>query len=260
MTVDVFKEKCGYEIEGAWLPRVTAILSMNRSPARQEFAEKPGYTLFSRLGLLQAAEWGTAIHEAIGKIIKKEKWKPDPKIAPAMKEFQRWYEEHPFKLLDPGRDIERRVFDKGNQYAGTVDLVVQAQGQVGIMDIKTTTEMLKGHLLQTAAYLNAYQKSVRNGLHCEARWILRIDQYQECLGCFAKKREKYGRSRTSGGNPLCNHQWGPVKGEVEMKQLENYQEDLEAFFETKARWEQKYQDLLLRIPNYPKNNKQLLLL
>ena len=241
MTLEAFKEKCGYEIDGMWLPRVTAILSSS-------FSVWPG--------LSEAAAWGTMMHEAVQGILRGEQERIDAKLTISIEEFRRWYKEHPLYLFDPAKDIERRVYDIKNGYAGTIDVIAEFEGRVGIIDIKTSTKIPREHLLQTAAYLNAYNTNCGEGKACETRWILRIDQYQECIGCLAKRREKYGRARTSEGNPSCNHQWSPVRGEVEWKELKNYEKDLAAFFTTRDRWEKKHEEWLSKIPNYPRNNKQ----
>ena len=245
MTLEVFKEKCGYEIDGVWLPRVTSILSSS-------FSMWPG--------LNQAAAWGTMMHEAVQGILRGDQERIDAKLTISIEEFRKWYKEHPLHLFDPAKDIEKRVYDIKNRYAGTIDVVAEFDGRVGIIDIKTSTKIPREHLLQTAAYLNAYNANCEKGKACETRWILRIDQYQECMGCLAKRREKYGRARTSEGNPLCNHQWSLTKGEVEWKELENYEKDLAAFFARRDRWEQKHEEWLQKIPNYPRNNKQSVLI
>ena len=260
MTLNLFKEKYGYEIAGMWLPRVTALITGARKSLPLESEEGYPNSFVARFGLMQAAAWGTLMHEAVETIVQGKEYKPDAKITIAIEAFREWHKEHPLRLLDSENDIERRVFDLKSGYAGTLDIIAEVQGKVSVIDVKTSTAILSGHSLQTAAYLNAYNQSIDNGNVCEGRWILRIDQYQECKGCYAKKREKYGRARVAGGNPMCNHQWTRVKGEVEFKELKNQEKDLAAFFVAKRKWEEKQQDWLAQIPNFPKNNRQAMLL
>lgn len=260
MTVELFKEKYGYEVEGVWLPRVTAIISL----ANGLYLLKNRGNFSVRLGLQEAAEWGTITHETVERILKGEDIKVDARIAIGIDAFETWHKEGVMKILDPENHIERRVVDMENGYAGTVDLVAQVNGVMSIIDLKTSTGIWREFSLQTAAYVNAYNKTVDEEQACTTRWILRIDQYQECLGCLAKRRDKYGRPRIAGGKSanwkICNHQWSSTRGEVEFKELKNYEKDLEAFFALKERWEWNSKEWLDKIPNYEKNIKQRVLL
>lgn len=257
MTADLFKEKFGYEIEGVWFPRVTSICALAGSSSFLKKADPFGY----RFGFQQAALWGQMVHEAVEKILKGEEEQFDSRIAPSLDTFRQWREQYPFSVADPAADIERRVVDLEQGYAGTVDMVAEVDGVLSIIDLKTSTSFAKGYGLQTAAYMNAYNKmgSVSHRV-CEKRWILRLDQYQECLGCQARMREKSGRERITGGKEACNHQWSSTKGEIEFQELRGYEQDLERFFDLKERWEWTNKEWLDRIPNYEKNIRQYTLL
>jgi hypothetical protein len=145
-------------------------------------------------------------------------------------------------------------------YAGTIDMVAEVQGTLGVVDLKTSNSMQDEYFLQTAAYLHAYNKGVSKKEQGKTRWILRIDQYQECRGCFARKIEKVGPERVTKGKASCNHQWGGAKGEVEFQELPDQEKDLEAFFCAKEVWEWSHRDMLKRIVNYPKNVLQKVLI
>ena len=146
-----------------WLPRVIAILSSS-------FSVWPG--------LYQAAAWGTMMHEAVQVILRGEQERIDAKLTISIEEFRRWYKKHPLYLFDPAKDIERRVYDIKDGYAGTIDVIAEFEGRVGVIDIKTSTKIPREHLLQTAAYLNAYNTNCGEGRACETRLMLRIDQDQ----------------------------------------------------------------------------------
>lgn len=260
MSLEELKEKYGYEIGDIWMPRVTAITSIVSKPNISRFyAEYPSLSAATE-GLMNSVDWGILTHSTIERILKGENFQIDEKIAPSIQAFQKWQKENAVKLQDPERDIERRVFDREHLYAGTIDVIAEVRGDIGIIDIKTGNGIWEEYSLQTAAYLNAYNKSRENLLpfsqndgRCEKRWILRIDQYQECIGCLAKRRTKAGKPRIKGGKLFCNHQWGPVKGEVEFKELKNYEDDLDAFLAAKEVWEWYNKKWLKKIPNYPKN-------
>ncbi len=245
--VDVFKQKYGYEIEGIWFPRVTAIVSLTR-----RLGDRDRNQWLGRNGFWQAAQWGQLAHETIEKILQGEQVRVEARIAIAIGAFQEWHAVHRIGV----QDIERRVWDRKNGYAGTVDIIGTIGGIVGVIDLKTGTKILREYALQTAAYMNAYQMSSGDEKTCTTRWILRIDQYQECMGCLAKRREKYGRAKVTGGKVICNHQWSPVKGEVELKELNGYKKDLEDFFALKERWEWEHKELLKHIPNYTQYIRQ----
>src|SRR3989344_2421070 len=245
MTADFFKQKFGYEIDGVWFPRVTSITS----PFQKKW-----------FGSFGAAAWGTSMHETIEALLKGERVLFDPKAATAIQTFQEWQKVYPLRILDPQKDIERRVVNLEQGYAGTIDMVAEVDGVFGIIDLKTSTSILREHAIQTAAYFHAYNATKVVQRACETRWILRIDQYQECRGCFAKSREKYGAARISGGKEVCNHQWAELKGEIEFKELPGADKDFEDFLGMKERWEWANKEWLDKIPNYEKNIRQYTLL
>jgi hypothetical protein len=246
MTVDFFKQRYGYEIEGIWLPRVTAITSL----ISKAF-------LFANQG---SADWGTLVHSTIAQVLKRENKETVPCVQPSILAFQEWQKEYKVKIADPKEDIEKRVHDFDAGYAGTLDMVAEVQGRIGVVDLKTSNGMQDAYFLQTAAYLNAYNKGATKKERGETRWILRIDQYEECRGCFARKKEKDGTERITKGKASCNHQWGSARGEVEFQELPNQEKDLEAFLAAKEVWEWSHRDFLKRIVNYPKNVLQKVLI
>ena len=246
MSIDYFKHKYGYETEGVWMPRVTAITAL---------VSRPFF-----VGSFRSADWGTAVHSAIENVLKGNKDAREERIAPSLQAFEQWRKEWQVSIADPGADIECRVYDFENGYAGTIDMVAQVSGRRGIVDVKTGNGIREEHSLQTAAYLNAYNKGAIKKLQAGSRWILRIDQYEECRGCYARKSEKSGRERVQGGNDSCNHQWGPATGEAEFLELEGYEEDLEAFLAAKEVWEWYHRAFLRKVANYPQNITQKVLL
>lgn len=252
MTVDFFKQKYGYEIEGFWFPRVTAVTSL--------FSKASFFASGARLPLWQAsADWGTLVHSTIANFLLKKPQDIDQRIVPSVEIFKKWQKTHGFEIQNPKEHIEKRIFDKENCYAGTADLIARVGGKLGLIDIKTGTEIREEHSLQTAAYFAAYNLGKGKLETCETRWILRIDQYKECMGCFAKMREKSQKESVSQGNPLCNHQWSVVKGEIEFRELVNHEQDLQAFLSAKEVWEWYNKDWLSKIINYPKTVSQQIL-
>lgn len=249
MTLAFFKQKYGYEIEGIWMPRVTAITSI---VGKSRIPEDIFGFSFGRASreFEKAASWGSFTHQTIERFLKGEMISVDPRLVPSVNAFQKWVRENSVEICT--EDIERRVVDSEHLYAGTIDMIAKVNGTFGVVDIKTSSRISQEYSLQTAAYLNAYNKNRTKHSRGETRWILRIDQYRECKGCFAEQREKGRKARIMRGNPACNHQWGEEEGRIEFKELQAFEHDFEAFLAAKEVWEWYNQDWLAQIPNYPK--------
>jgi hypothetical protein len=255
MDVNFFKRKYGYEIGGFWVPRVTAITDIVAKPGLLKYyANQPNFTA-ARQRLKTSANWGTLTHQIIEEILKGKEPEIHPKIKPSIQAFYQWQDKNRVRILDPKEDIEKTIFDLDHFYAGRMDVLIEVNGKLGILDIKTGTGIWEEYSLQTAAYLNAYNKMTKGPKTAQTRWILRVDQYQECLFCQAKLREKSGHPQISGGNPYCHHQFSEVRGIFEFKELPELSKDFKAFLSAKELWEWYNQKILREIENYPKNLK-----
>lgn len=246
MGIDLFKQKFGYEIEGMWLPRVTAITSM---------ISKFPFVLRDKRGFREHLEWGTEVHEFIGDMLQNSgSNEQDSRLLSIAESLASWQQEYGVKLADPKHDVERRVYDRELAYAGTVDLVAQVGDRKGLIEIKTGKQLVGEYFLQTAAYFNALVSSSASGHEYEVRWILRIDQYEECEGCQARRRRRGYSSFVDEGLEICNHQWGAPKADFEFLELPEYEQDLRAFFAAKELWEWNNRVHLRKIINYPKHH------
>ncbi|MDD5621191.1 MAG: hypothetical protein PHS27_01230 [Candidatus Pacebacteria bacterium] len=253
--IDWFKSKYGHEVGGFWVPRVTAITDIINKPALLKYyAQQESFEAAQAL-LRNSANWGTKTHAAVEQLLKGEGIEPDAQIAPSIQAFHDWFSQYNVSILDPDQDIERMIFDPENYYSGRMDALVEINGELGILDIKTGTGIWEEYYLQTAAYLNAYNKTAPSQRIANKRWILRIEQYQECVSCGAKKRGKSGTDVIKGGNPYCTHQFSPEKGIFEFKDLEDNENDIKAFLNAQELWEWYNQDNLRKIKNYPKKLK-----
>jgi len=231
----------GYIINGEWYPRVTSIVAIKAKPALYKFygdAASFGDAL-SISG--RSATEGTKIHEAVEKIIKGEEPAGEPDIAPAIDAFRDFLSKNRVAVQEGA--IEKRIWSAKHRYAGTADAIAYVNGTPGVLDIKTSSGIWRDYNLQTAAYMAALQEPESwetLQMHpIEARWILRIDQVCICQQCGAKKRMKGGRESIRGGYEAnnCSHNWGPLKGEWEIKALEGFEGDLNAFLAAKTLWE-----------------------
>jgi hypothetical protein len=252
MTLEEFKRKYGHEIGGIWVPRVTAITEIVAKPALLKYYAAQESFEAAQIQLRHSANWGSLTHKTIEELLKGNKPQIDPKILPSIEAFLRWKGEHEVRILDPEKDIERMIFDPDYLYAGRMDALIEIDGELGILDIKTSTGIWEEYYLQTAAYLNAYNKMALPEEKAQKRWILRVEQYEECMYCGAKRRRKSGKEIIKGGNPYCQHKFGQEIGIFEFKELEKFKHDLQAFLSAKELWEWYHKDFLKQIRNYPK--------
>ena len=258
-TIEAFKNKNGHEIDGLWLPRVTSITGIISKPALfRYYAQHPNF-IVAQEALNQSANWGTLTHKAVETIFKKKKEdKIDSKILPSILAFKEWQEKKKVKVLDRELDIEREIFDLDNFYSGTLDALVEIDGVLGILDIKTGAGIWDEYSLQLAGYMKAYNKLVPKKRQAKKRWILRLDQYEECIYCGAKKRIKSGRPKITGGDRNCYHKFSAPKGVFQFKELKGYSTDIKGFLSAQKLWEWSNRRILQQIENYPKKNKLII--
>jgi len=257
MTTNAFKSNNGYEIDGLWLPRVTSITNVISKPGLFYYYGNHKNFATAQAALNSAADWGTLIHNSIENILRGNDKEIDEKVLPSINAFEQWRKEHKVKVLDCKNDIEKQVYDFDNHYAGTLDALMEIDNTLGVLDIKSGSSIWNEYSLQLAAYVNAYNKNAPAKRKAKKRWILRLDQYQQCEACGAKRRNKAGRYKITGGNRNCLHNFSETKGIFEFKELTNYSCDLEGFLSAKKLWEWLNRDYLKRINNYSKNKKTL---
>ena len=182
------------------------------------------------------------IHEAVEGLLLGKNPEIPAKIAPAVHIVPEFFAKNNIQVTP--ELVERRIVNYDHRYAGTVDAVALIGGRMGVMDIKTSQAIYRDYCLQTSAYMDALKTQFRN---LQTRWILRIDQVQKCERCGASRRVKGGREKVridwKNGNiraammRACDHEWGPLTGEIELKEFPYWQEDFQAFLGAKKLWE-----------------------
>jgi hypothetical protein len=245
-----FKEQCGYEIDGRWYPRVTRIVDMKAKPALLRFYADVGFGRAKEISE-KSAEFGTAVHEAVEKILIGQRPGDMPaEIVPSVRGFLEFLKTSGIKLKVNPAHVERRICNAEHRYAGTIDAMAEIDGRFGVLDIKTSEAVYRDYGIQTSAYMDALTRDFKN---LETRWILRIDQSQTCKSCRATRRDKGGREKVKkNGSDACynnDHDWNEPKGIVELQELHNWQDDFKAFLGAKALWEWEHADWLKKI-NY----------
>ncbi len=231
----------GYEIDGVWYPRVTKIVDIKAKPALYRFYAEMNNFDAGEAVKKQSASEGTLIHETVEDILVGKKPVIDPIVKPAIDAFIKFLEEKHMQV-DP-EFVEKQVINFDERYAGTLDALALIDGKFGVLDIKTSQAIYRDYNLQTSAYLAAMEKDFKN---LQTRWILRIDQVKTCLKCGATLREKGGREKIkvpwingakSSKAENCEHEWGPLTGDIELKEFPYWQEDFKAFLGAKKLWE-----------------------
>lgn len=243
-----FQEENGYEIQGAWFPRVTRILEIKAKPGLDHFFREVGDYASAETIKVKSAEEGSRVHETAEKILAGSAVLIPDEIRPAMDALEAFAKKHSIIVFP--EFVERRMWSERYRYAGTIDALAMIRGKVGVLDIKTSNGFYPEFNLQTAAYVSAFQElGVRKALGCsfavETRWILRINQHEVCRQCGATKRTKGGRMKVrenGSGGALCasgnGHEWGGVVGDVELREFpNNVHRDIRAFLAAKILWE-----------------------
>lgn len=242
-----FKEANGYTIEDVWYPRVTKIVSIKAKPALYRFYGEAENFKAAQNITTKSAEEGTLVHEAAEAILLGQKPEVDPLIKPAIDAFVKFIELQ--NIQSAPEWVERRIIHMDQRYAGTIDALALINGKFGVLDIKTSQGIYRDYNLQTAAYVEALKNDFR---HLQTRWILRIDQIQNCIRCAATLRTKGGREKVKkgrGGIPCSGgaHAWGEMLGVVELQEFPYWQNDFEAFLGAKRLWEWENELWLKRV-------------
>lgn len=243
---DEFKNVNGYEINGVWYPRVTKILDIKAKPALDNFLKEVGSYASAEEIKNKSAEEGTLIHEIVQKVSQGADVVIPEHIRPAVSAFGAFYKKR--GIVFHPEFIERRIWSPRYSYAGTVDALATIDGKFGVLDIKTSTGFYPEYNLQTAAYVYALRefdikKELRLPCEIQTRWILRVNQHYACTKCASTLRRKGGRDKIrnkKGGGAACidsEHLWGPLEGDIELREFPYIQRDMKAFMAAKVLWE-----------------------
>ncbi|MDP2648186.1 MAG: hypothetical protein Q8P35_03030 [Candidatus Yanofskybacteria bacterium] len=229
--VENFKNANGYEIDGVWYPRVTSILSIKAKPALyMYYAGLPSYKAGEAIKKMSAEE-GTLLHNTIEGILKKEPVTIPDSLKPSVDAFLNFANNNDINPIK----IEERIVSKEHHYAGTIDILAEVNGKVGILDIKTSIGIYRDYGMQTAAYIQAYKEDP--SIPPLTSWVLRLDQARACNLCGGTRREKGGNIKIRSTDKKCEHDWGPVTGTAEFKELDGFDSNIKAFLAAKSLWE-----------------------
>ncbi len=243
--LEEFKTSSGYDVDGLWYPRVTSIISIKAKPELYRYyGGLPSFAAGEAIKERSALE-GQAVHSAVESILKREHAEIPRHIQPAVDAFIEFARHHQINPLK----IEERVASKTHRYAGTIDVLAEVDGVVGVLDVKTSQAIYRDYGMQTAAYVEAFKEDPN--LPPLTSWILRLDQAQVCNLCGAKMRSKGGntkiRNNTKSWRNNCQHEWSEVRGEYEFQEVPDFEHNIKAFLGAKALWEWEHHEFLEKI-------------
>jgi hypothetical protein len=255
MSLEEFKKRHGYIINGVWYPRVTSIVDIKSKPALYYFYAAQENFEVAQEKKSKAAQEGTIVHEILEAIVGGREIIVPPEYIGFKNGFENFLKEHSFFSKQDW--IEKRIKHSNYRYSGTFDILAEVDGVFSLVDIKTALEIYDDYRLQTAAYFYALNeepflldksgKKIVLPKYVEKRYILRINQIQVCEICGAKKYLRSMGDKIKEGDPNCEHKFGEITYEWELKEFENPEEDFKGFLACKDLWEWEYRDYLKEI-------------
>ena len=160
--------------EGVYYPSVTTILQyMPKNKFFETWMKDVGHN--ADLIMRKAGKEGTQVHEAAEALVKGEEvtWMDDygkAKYSQIVWEmilkFYEFWSTHKPELIS----TEDFVWSDEHKYAGTADLVVKLDGQIWLLDLKTSNSLHKSYNLQLASYAVALKES--KGIEIERTGII----------------------------------------------------------------------------------------
>lgn len=153
-----------YTVDGEEVPSVS---ELTRFLTRELYNDAPQYFLD------QAAKRGTNVHKATEAIDKFGTVEIEDEYAGFVKAYITFLKEHDVSW----EKIEWPVCNghhSGMPYAGTVDRYGALDGEVVILDIKTTANISGLHKLCYTAQLNLYKLAVEKEKPVEKLWVLQL--------------------------------------------------------------------------------------
>ena len=152
-----------YRRNNEYYPSVTYVLgSYPKGKFFEDWLKKVGYS--ADYIVRKAADEGTQVHEMIEDYLNGEELRflslieeepmYDPLVWQMFLKFVEWWEEYKPILLE----TEVHLFSDKLKIAGTCDLVCEIDGELWIVDFKTSNNIQTTHELQTAVYSQCYEE------------------------------------------------------------------------------------------------------
>lgn len=185
-----------YQRNGEYYPSVTYVLSYYpKGKFFEDWLKKVGYS--ADYIVKKASEEGTQVHEMIEAYLNGEELnflehgRPmyNPNVWQMFLRFVEWWEEYNPTLIE----AEVHLFSDKLKVAGTCDLVCEINGELWVIDFKTSNHLQTTYDLQTAMYAQCFEE------------------------CFGKKVDRTGILW------LKSSKRGPKKGKMQGKGWEVYE-------------------------------------
>lgn len=168
--------------DGTRVPGVTTILGVINKPALVKWANKLGLDGYDSTKYVDAtARIGTCAHELVqeylgGKLVDRNAYQPDEIDAAenALISFFAWEKAHGGKLETI--HIELPLVSEKHRYGGTIDWLGYIDGQIWLVDFKTTKGIFPEHEYQTCAY---HRLLIEKGYTVHGVRLLRIGRTED---------------------------------------------------------------------------------
>jgi hypothetical protein len=155
-----------YHIDGECYPSVTHITGSKPKPWLTKWRKKHGEALCDRKAA-EANRVGTAFHSYVeGLIYGAELCLPTKRLHGMANSFKEWLGRNDFEPVV----LEQKVYSLAHKYQGTLDAVGYLNGELAIVDWKTSSAIHSDMGLQLAAYAEAYKE--RHGVGINAGYIV----------------------------------------------------------------------------------------
>ena len=144
------------------------VLSPSQKDIFQSNTKDALYKGVSDSVLSRAADRGTAVHSAIEFWLEFGAWDTIPDYAPYLVAFTDWYKSRSPEVLG----VELRLYHKLMRYAGTCDLLCRIDGNLCLVDYKTTSAVNRK---TCSVQLEAYAQALANaGVYVDRKLILHL--------------------------------------------------------------------------------------
>lgn len=198
-----------YRRNGEWYPSVTSILSMmNKGEHYETWLKKVGFT--ADYIVRKAAEEGTQVHALAEKYLLGEEIHflyPDGNLRyphnvwQMFLNFVEFWETYKPTLIE----TEVHLFSDELKTAGTCDLIVEINGELWLLDLKTSNHISTTYEIQTAVYGKCYEE------------------------CYGRKIDKYGILWLKSTKRKSNKEKMTGKGWEVIQPVRDFNKNIEIF-------------------------------